>query len=425
MSESPPPIQPGQSNQQSSLAYIGSGGQIFVRHFPSETAHQLTWSWHAQHDQTTSPQHQRHTEAPPDPSADTWTYSWPTWSPNNEQLAYFVRHAEDGPASVHTVSIDGVESWERAGLDQNAPIYGNWSPQADRFTVLVQRGERQLSLETINMAQPGHTTSLLTGAPLFWSWSPQGQLVAAHVGSDPTSGQVLLIEPTTGNRVREVCQHPGTFRAPTWSPDGTLLTYVERTTDGVQTLRLFDVQSGETAPISQTSGMTAALWSPDGQALAFGSTQRQGSLLFPSLHMLDLSSGQITTLLETPVAGFLWSPLGAYLFYLSVDTQHSHLRWHRYDCESGESVELVRFLPSREQTLQFSFFDQYAGSHPLLSPDGTMLTFTGHLLGQTTTGTDTSPTVHVLPLTPPFTPQAVAPGSCGYWNTTTNSPVRT
>ncbi len=420
MSESRPAGQNGQSDSSGAaratppiqLAYIGPDGQIFVRRFPSDTTHQLTWSWQDQQAQypPQSPQDPESQPAPP-----SMTYSWPTWSPDSHQLACFARQGEDGPASVYTVAADGVESWERANLGQGAPIYGNWSPQADMLTVLVQRGDRQLALETIDIAQPGKTRTLLTGAPLFWSWAPQGQLVAAHVGDNET-GRVVLLEATTGSIVREVSTSPGTFRVPVWSPDGELLTYVERGADGNQTLRLFDIQSGESAPVSQASGMTAALWSPDGQALVFSSTQRQNSLLSPALHLLDLSTGQTTTLLETPVAGFLWAPQGTHLVYLSVDVQHSQLRWHRYDRTIGESQELIRFLPSREQTLQFSFFDQYAVSHPLLAPDGALLTFTGHLPDAAAQPATTAPTVYTLPLTPPFTPQAIASGSFACWN---------
>lgn len=420
MSESRPAGQNDQSDssgaaratQPIQLAYIGPDGQIFVRRFPSDTTHQLTWSWQDQqaHHPLQSPQ-----DPESQPALPSMTYSWPTWSPDSQQLACFARQGEDGTASVYTVAADGVESWERASLGQGAPIYGNWSPQADMFTVLVQRGDRQLALETIGIAQPGKTHTLLTGAPLFWSWAPQGQLVAAHVGDNET-GRVVLLEAATGSIVREISANPGTFRVPVWSPDGELLTYVERGADGSQTLRLFDIQSGENAPVSQASGMTAALWSPDGQALVFSSTQRQNSLLSPALHMLDLSTGQTTTLIETPVAGFLWTPQGTHLLYLTVDVQHSQLRWHRHDRATGESQELIRFLPSREQTLQFSFFDQYADSHPLLAPDGALLTFTGHLPGAAAQPATTAPTVYTLPLTPPFTPQAIASGSFACWN---------
>ena len=151
MSESRPMGQPGQSDSSSAarvtqpiqLAYIGPDGQIFVRRFPSDTSHQLTWSWQDQQAHYPPQDPQAPEAQPPPPSM---TYSWPTWSPDSAQLACFARQGEDGPASVYTVAGDGVESWERASLGQGAPIYGSWSPQADMFTVLVQRGERQLAL---------------------------------------------------------------------------------------------------------------------------------------------------------------------------------------------------------------------------------------------------------------------------------------
>ena len=421
----------GQEERSASLAYIGTDRQVFVHKFPSGETRQLTWSWHEQQGQHNpreryrlsvprAPQEQTGSQTTQQSKVQGWTYSWPTWSPVGEQLACFAWHGKDSSASVHTVSADGVESWERANLEQGSPIYGNWSPEADVFTVLVQRGERQLSLEAVVMAQPGKTTRLLTGIPLFWSWAPQGQLMAVHVGGngDAGGGRILLIEASTRDIVQEISTTPGAFRVPAWSPDGDLLTYVERNSAGVQTLRLFDVQSGESAPVTKTNGMATALWSRDGHALAFGSTQLQGSLLFPSLHVLDLTSGQSSIILDTPVAGFLWAPQGTRLLYLSVDTQHSQLRWHQYDCKTRESVELVRFLPSREQRLQFSFFDQYTGSHPLLDPDGLRLAFTGHLIEPDLPSSASSPTVYTLPLTPPFTPQAIAPGTFACWDRT-------
>lgn len=401
----PSPSSASDASPSSQLAYVGSDGQIFVRHFPSGQSRQLTWSWND--------------PAPSNADPHQFTYAWPTWSPDGRQLACFSVRGETGQAGVYTVSADGVESWERAGLGDGMPIYGNWSPQADMFTVLVQRGEKQLSLETIVLAQPGRTTPLLSGAPLFWSWSPQGGLLAAHIGQDrknSIAARVVLLEASTGQIVRELSTRPGTFRVPGWSPRGDLLTFVERDSHGAETLRLFDVRSGESAPVSVATGMTAALWSPDGQVLAFGSTAHQGSLLFPSLLLLDLSTGQVTPLLETPLAGFFWSPHGTHLFYLSVDTQQSQLRWYRLDRTTGETTELVRFLSSRDQALLFSFFDQYACSHPSLAPDGNTLAFAGHLLERAESDPSAPPHIYTLPLNPTGTPQPIAPGTLACWD---------
>src|SRR5690606_19271984 len=116
---------------------------------------------------------------------------------------------------------DGVESWELASLPGGIPIYGNWSPRGDVFAMLVQRGERRLSLETVSLAHPGAATTLISGAPLFWSWSPRGDLLAVHVGGSrqaANAARVLLLDAHSGQIVREISNRPGDFRVPPWSP---------------------------------------------------------------------------------------------------------------------------------------------------------------------------------------------------------------
>ena len=99
-----------------------------------------------------------------------------------------------------------------------------------------------------------------------------------------------------------------------------------------------------------------------------------------------------------------------------VDTQQSQLRWYRLDRTTGETTELVRFLPSREQALLFSFFDQYACSHPSLAPDGNTLAFAGHLLETAESDPSAPPHIYTLPLKPTSTPQPIAPGTLACWD---------
>ena len=157
-------------------------------------------------------------------------------------------------------------------------------------------------------------------------------------------------------------------------------------------------------------GSVAAVWSADGQALAFGSTARPGSLLFSSLQILDLSTGRIASLLDETdraLTGFFWSPRGDALLYLSVDVRHSHLRWHQLSRPSGKTRELVRFLPSREQTFILSFFDQYASSHPPIAPDGSALAFAGHRVGPVALDTGSLARVYIVSLNETDAPPAI------------------
>jgi Tol biopolymer transport system component len=389
------------------LVFTGTGGNIFTL-APSEgQAQQLTWNW----------------EEDKDAQADSsrFIHAWPAWSHNDSRVAYFGLRETTGStleASLYVVTADGVESWELAGLSGGMPIYGNWSPKADSFAALIQRGERHLSLEIASLTQPGRTVPLVSGAPLFWSWSPRGDRLAAHVRGSrhAKEARVVIFDALSGQVVREVTNRPGEFRVPAWSPQDDLLVYVEQGAGSRGTLFLYDVKTGEKGPVALTSGATSALWSADGRFLAFGDTTRPGSLLFSSTKILDLASGKVTPLLDEAVSGFFWSPRGDTLLYLSVDTQHSHLRWHSLHRESGEKVTLARFLPSREQTFIFSFFDQYAGSHPPIASDGSMLAFAGYLVGTNPLETSTPSQIYVLSLGHSDEPRPVAQGQFVCWN---------
>jgi TolB protein len=375
---------------------------------------QLTWSWEddavSEHDQESSMR---------------LVHAWPTWSPDESRVACFgMRGSEKAKLEtlLYVVSADGVESWELANLAGGMPIYGNWSPRANTFATLVQRGETRLSLETVSLETPGKTRALVSGAPLFWSWSPQGEFLAVHVRDSravfPTA-RVLILEAASGRMVREVSTSPGEFRVPTWSPRENLLAYVEKNEGEENTLFLLDAESGDKAPLGASPGMMSALWSPDGRYLAFGESAQTGSSIFSSIKIVDLESGRILPGIDEPTSGFFWSPPGNALCYLSIDARRSHLCWSLQPRDGGEKVELVRFLPSREQTLIMSFFDQYALSHPPVAPDGSAITFSGYLLDRELLQADLSnlsSRIYTLPLKRGAEPVSVGRGQFACWN---------
>jgi Tol biopolymer transport system component len=321
--------------------------------------------------------------------------------------------------SVFSFAADGVESWELAGLSGKMPIYGNWSPRGDAFAALVQHGEQNLSLEIIRFDGLGKTIPLVSGAPLFWSWSPRGDRLAVHVGGSrraSAEARVVILDALSGQTVHLVTDRPGEFRVPAWAPHDDLLAYVEQDPQGHDTLSLLDVVTGEKGPVSGGEGGTAVVWSPDGHTLAFAHATRPGSSFFAPIRALDLSSGRTATLLEAPVVGFFWSPQNEALLYVSLDSGRNYLRWHRLLRSSGETSELARFLPSREQMFVLSFFDQYTLSHPPLAPDGKTLAFAGYLINPSASATAAQ--VYLLPLDHSAEPRPVAPGDFVCWNLT-------
>ncbi len=396
------------------LVYTGTDDNVFTRTLDEAKSRQLTWRWEEGGVAT------EEREVPPH-----LAHAWPAWAPDEQRVACFgMRGSEKSKLEtlLYLVASNGVESWELANLAGGMPIYGNWSPSATTFAALIQRGDQHLSLETASLEQPGKTTPLVSGAPLFWSWSRRGDRLAVHVRDSRSafpSARVLLLEPVSGRVLREISTTPGEFRVPTWSPREDLLSYVENDDDGGNTLFLFDADSGEKAPISAAPGMVAALWSPDGRFLAFGESARPGSATFTSVKIVDLETGRITPCVTEPTSSFFWLPSGDALCYLSIDAQRSHLCWNLQPRDADEALELVRFLPSREQTLVMSFFDQYALSHPPVAPDGSAVTFAGYLLDRELLSADPknlAARVYVLDLKKGAEPRSVGRGQFACWN---------
>ncbi|MEL7444560.1 MAG: S9 family peptidase [Pseudomonadota bacterium] len=109
---------------------------------------------------------------------------------------------------------------------------------------------------------------------------------------------------------------------PQISPDGDAIAYVRRTNDimvdqAVSSIWLIDIASGDETPLVTGEGShVSPRWSPEGDRLAYVSTESGGG---PELHVRWMDSGvsaNITALPEAPSA-ISWSPDGESLAYTS------------------------------------------------------------------------------------------------------------
>ncbi len=125
-----------------------------------------------------------------------------------------------------------------------------------------------------------------------------------------------------------------------------------------------------------------------------------------------------------PVVAFFWSPDGKKVAFLRPDQsgpanrspeaaplqqeERVWLRWHIWDGE--RTYPLARFSPTESFLLDYlRYFDQYAQSSSLWSPDSQTLLYAG-------TSEDGRAGIWTLPVAEKSTPQRVARGVLATWS---------
>jgi dipeptidyl aminopeptidase/acylaminoacyl peptidase len=346
-------------------------------------------------------------------------YVWPSYSPDGSLVACFGVRPGDGAepeAGLYAVTEDGVsmhELWRTAGA---APICESWSPDSSRIALLLQ-AEDGLRLELADVRRPGETTVVERGSPLFWSWSPAENLLAVHTGG---SGSVYEDARLAIFDTRESCERialltPGEFRTPAWSPDGRRLAYVDAGIDGREVLAIYRLDDSVSEIVQPVEGHSALLWSPDGRYLAISQALGETPHLFTGINLVDVRTGRSEVVSDDNVVSFFWSPCSRRLLSLSF-SEDGGMQWSSLDVQGPRQAIESRFYPSRELVYFCWFFDQFAISHPLVSPDGSALTFSGHVADRSGQRLEGESAVYVQSLLEARPPERIAPGHFGCWD---------
>ncbi|MFQ5420641.1 MAG: TolB family protein, partial [Anaerolineae bacterium] len=185
---------------------------------------------------------------------------------------------------------------------------------------------------------------------------------------------------------------PGFFQAPGISADGRYLAYARENEAGGSSVVVANAD-GEIIMQEQHAGMTAMSWHPAANQLAFISATRNNGRFFGPLRLIDVDKGEVDLLTNETVLAFFWSPDGRYLAIIHVGIlngneeiaqkenrahlskpvaqrfQLPELTLAILDVDSRTTVQSLTFQPTERFFTQFlPFFDQYALSHRLWSP---------------------------------------------------------
>ncbi len=242
-------------------------------------------------------------------------------------------------------------------------------------------------------------------SPFYMSWDPNSDRLAAHVAGeriDVVDGGIETISTSTG-----------VFHAPVWLADG--LATLE-TRDGTTFLSIWDGSTftalGEVQGSARFVGAGTRIAIQGGEVRDNGGVRaslrvRSGpSIPTGVLTVVDVETGELATVTSATSPFYQWDPGGNRLLYTTVTHEpEPALVWHVW--EDGVSTTYGSFVPDPTWFGSFvPFFDQYAQSVSLWSPDGTAFAYPALV--------DDEPRILIQTLEDPFT-RNVAGGEWVAW----------
>jgi len=347
---------------------------------------------------------------------------WPTWNPAAPLLA--VSGVAD-PGSGSGATIELIDSEGRAagtlfrpapgspgGIGPRIPHYAMWDPTGEILSY-VAPGSDGLTLFTASPANPGVQIPLLSGAPIFSAWSPDGATLAVHAGD-----RVTLLYPTQGAPPVVLPGNAIGFRTPAFSSGGTLVYAVAEA--GAVSLRRTNAVGDSPTPLADFPGGVAFAFRPGTETLYVAMTRSPDTGLFDELSALDADRPTAPRrITRGPFAAFLWAPAGDRLL-LVTPTQSGDGRFALQARSPDGRPDGVTegFVPSADLRTYLNFFDQFALSHRLYSPDSESFLIAGRIAGDAVHGTFGDPIGNFVMRWHPGRGQPlelVAPGEIGLY----------
>jgi TolB protein len=354
------------------IAYVGTDFNIYNLNLSDYSSEQLT------------------TDA-----SETRRYQWPTWSTDG-RLAYFSLSLEDGELLTGAyVSADGHDAGDLVYTGPEYFNYAYWSPgnceaaaNCRDLAVLLSSQTRGMFVELIRdgLEEERSLTAGLGGPPFYYSWSPDGGRMLWQ-----RNNQRFDIYDANEDRVTDTLkQTPGFILAPAWSPVDDRLLFGARGVNNTTDLVII----GDDSVITLAEGLDGLVsfsWSPDGNLVAYREQTAQG---FGSLIVVDAVTAE--TVVRSPdngIISFFWSPDSQQIAYLTLaslpgsfnagssrivaqpDQPPIGIAWSILDVDSEEVRQYGAFLPTQETIYLMQYFDQFAQSHRIWSPDSKHLLY--------------------------------------------------
>ena len=307
--------------------------------------------------------------------------TWPAWSPDGGAVAF---SGYDGAAlGVYVTGPDtpcpGLIYFNEPGSGEIAratPHYCSWSPDGSRLAFVAQTS-RGLTLFAWDRGGIGAASPrvALDGGPMHFAWSPDSARIYAH-----SFLEHYLVD-VSGETATQKFPGRGTqYMSPSWGRESDGIAFFLDGEHGKQRLLAINLKDSSARMLTEFYGLAAVAWRPGYAQLGMVRETIRNTGFYSGLWLVDYETREEVQLSDDPALAFYWSPDGSKAAYVTYsDGAEGSLRFCVVEVESGRKTYLADFVPSQEQLIHFMFFDQYAQSHPVWSPDSNSILVCGQL----------------------------------------------
>ena len=335
-------------------------------------------------------------------SKDDIIFQFPAWAPDGSQIAAI--GGKSNGAGVFTLS-DINNADDTANLQElyfsgpQNPFYLYWSPDSRQISFLANKPSEGLGLNLLDVADTTSNRVIATGSPVYWNWTQNSTEMLLHAGGQ-NDARLVLIDREGRDMAPEI-PSPGLFQTPGISKNGRYWAFSQFKKGNTSWLVIQDKQTGEHHE-ERHAGSLALSWSPTADKLAYISgNANDNSIAWGALRLYDTETAETTLLSSDLVLAFFWSPDGEKIAILTapfsqgfeneqqvnggiknvrttktipVQRNPHQFKLSVININTGEGVQIAEIIPSITFMTQFiPFFDQYALSHRLWSPNSDKL----------------------------------------------------
>lgn len=260
----------------------------------------------------------------------------PVWSPDGNGLAFIAGQSPSSSSQLYLMDSDGANrTLMTPSLSTSALLA--WSPNSQQIA-FIGVTEQAVDLYVLNI-ENGSLINLTRGGAYIamdsLTWSPDGKTIAFAAGLDSTGAlRAVLTAKSDGSDLRELVQFTVfTDYLPNWHPVEQLILFVAALGPGLSSEQLYLMNpdgSGRRQLTDTETGKSHAIWSPNGQMIAYGAVNytfdTQGNYLVLSRMIYVLSRDGTDQRLvvegkELQSASFSWAPDNRHLAFISTDNE--------------------------------------------------------------------------------------------------------